>query len=306
MQRVAIGLILCVVAVLGVAAVIPAQRRSPRTAWHTDFEKAAAESKRLSRPLLVHFHAEWCEPCKQMDREFLGKSGFVQQLGSRIVAVKVDSDEREDLVERFDVDSLPCDVFLAPSGRILEKHSGYQKKKNYLARIARVTAQWSKSHRPDTQPRRGSPRGNALVSQRKNEPFIGLGGFSPVTLAEQRVWRKGQKEFAFKYQGIEFRMRNREEQAKFRKNPARFAPRLLGCDPVTLWKTDRAVMGRIEFTAVYRGELYLFATDQNRREFRASPPRYIRARHVLRVDQIERSKTRRASKDGPVDIDGPH
>ncbi len=85
-------------------------------------------------------------------------------------------------------------------------------------------------------------------------------------------------------------MSSAAEAEVFRTNPERYAPKLLGCDPVVLWKTDRAVAGSAEFAAYFDGELYLFVDRESRAQFREVPVRYVRTRHVLKVDQIEKTQ----------------
>jgi YHS domain-containing protein len=78
-----------------------------------------------------------------------------------------------------------------------------------------------------------------------------------------------------------------EEQQEFNENPTRYAPRFLGCDPVIVYQSDRAVLGSTKFGAFYDDELYLFVSNDNRQAFKANPDQYIRTRVVLRADQIE-------------------
>ena len=64
-------------------------------------------------------------------------------------------------------------------------------------------------------------------------------------------------------------------------------PRFLGCDPVVVWDSDRAIRGLTKFAAFYDDELYLFSTAENRDTFKAKPDTYIRTRIVLQPDEIE-------------------
>ena len=118
---------------------------SPPT-WRHEFQAAEADAKRLNRPLLVHFHAKWCGPCQVMNREVLSDPSVLRQLDAAVVAVKVDSDERPDLVQRFGIQSLPTDIFLDPSGFVLDRSSGMTDRERYLSLIARVDARFVQSH----------------------------------------------------------------------------------------------------------------------------------------------------------------
>ena len=84
----------------------------------------------------------------------------------------------------------------------------------------------------------------------------------------------------------------RAELVEFRNNPESFAPKLLGCDPVILWETDRAVAGSVEYGAFFDGELYLFKTEERRKQFKANPSRFNRLQHALKADQIEQTVMR--------------
>ena len=135
-----------------------------------------------------------------------------------------------------------------------------------------------------------SPNAIPGVPQRvEREGTVGLGGFSPVSLWSHRKWVRGQKRFSVSYKGIVYRMASASDLERFRANPDRFAPKLLGCDPVVLWKTDRAVAGSAEFAAYFEGELYLFVDASSRAQFREVPVRYVRTRHVLKIDKIEKT-----------------
>ena len=78
-----------------------------------------------------------------------------------------------------------------------------------------------------------------------------------------------------------------EEYREFQSDPAKYAPRLLGCDPVVLWNSDRAVPGSTQYGAYFDSELFLFTNFENRDRFKASPNLYSRPQHVLKVDQID-------------------
>ncbi|MEQ9406083.1 MAG: thioredoxin family protein [Fuerstiella sp.] len=107
--------------------------------WLLDFEDAEHQSKSSNVPLLVHFYADWCGPCKLMERDVLGTPEVSAALGSGIVAVKVNSDRRKDLVARFGIKTLPTDVFVSPSGKVMARYVGSSGRSGYLARLARFS-----------------------------------------------------------------------------------------------------------------------------------------------------------------------
>src|ERR1700722_11863167 len=108
--------------VFALAMPIAACRAEPRSeTWCPDFETAEAQAKQLGRPMLVHFHAQWCGPCQAMEHAVLRDPVLLKQLRTGFVAVKIDSDLRPDLRDRFHVERLPTDIFLDPRGYILHR-----------------------------------------------------------------------------------------------------------------------------------------------------------------------------------------
>jgi len=236
-----------------------------------------------------------------MERETLSRPQLRRQIHGRMIAVKIDSDQNEDLVERFQVTALPCDVVVAPDGHVLTRHVGYQSTREYLARITRVDAQFAASRKTSLASSR-HPVGTAAGSSSKAvrtpvsraveiavarpENFVGLNGYSPVSLEKTRKWTRGLREFSATYKGITYRLVTAAELTAFRAHPERYAPRLLGCDPVVLAETDRALPGSTRFGAYFDGELYLFVNAQSRTKFHKNPTRYTRTRYVLRLNRI--------------------
>lgn len=271
-----------------------AQRIKSSPKWMTDLTQATALAKKENRLLLIHFYADWCGPCRKMERETLSSKSLAAQLGGKIVAVKINSDKNPKITKKYGITALPSDIFVAPSGQILARSEGYQTQRQYLSLVARIDAKFDNTERvriaktkKKTQPNKKSAKLPTIPdTHRPSKPLIGMDGFSPVALHENRKWRTGKKQFSWKYQDVTFWMADAKELALFKADPRRYAPRLLGCDPVFLNETDRAVQGKIAYGAFFDGHLYFFATSGNRKKFRANPLPYTRTRHVLRVDHI--------------------
>ncbi len=135
------------------------------------------------------------------------------------------------------------------------------------------------------------PDPNDYTTQENEEKpevvFIALDGYCPVKLAQDRAWVRGKKQWSVEYHQQQYRFSGLQERELFEENPQQYAPRLLGCDPVIMWETDRAIPGSTEFAAFYNDNLYLFSTSENREIFEIDPERYINTRHVLAPRNIE-------------------
>src|SRR5258708_26378300 len=100
------------------AAPVAAAELKPEAVWKTDFAAAQEEAKKLNRPLVVHFHAVWCGPCRKMEREVLNTAQVLKTLDAGFVAVKVDVDRNRAVAEKYGVASMPTDLVIGPDGKV--------------------------------------------------------------------------------------------------------------------------------------------------------------------------------------------
>ena len=291
----------------------------PSPVWRSDFKAALLEAEQRRLPLLVHFYADWCMPCQRMERDVFTSPKVKEFLGTHFVAVKLNSDNHQDIVRRYGVETLPSDLVIdSLTGKVLVLHSDFLDTTRYLSLATQAEARFIQVHAADLKPDNGievaatdKPRtgnsgpGNATspaatpqptkvgeVELGDPQPVVGLDGFSPVALAKHRKWTRGSARFAWDHKDVMYHFSSRAELLEFRNDPDAFAPKLLGCDPVILWETDRAVAGDIQYGAFFDGELYLFKTDERRKQFKAQPDKFIRLQHALKIDQIERTAMR--------------
>ncbi|MEK6262323.1 MAG: thioredoxin family protein [Planctomycetota bacterium] len=292
-------------AVLVAAASQTVVGAEPSAVWRTDFKAALLEAEQKKLPLLAHFYADWCMPCQRMEREVLTAPNVKEFVGRRFVAVKLNSDHHQDLVRRYGVETLPSDVVIdSLTGKVLLLHSDFLDKTQYIHLVTQGEAKFAKIQAArlkqggDAETGSETPTGtdgtvkSGVAELGEPQPVVGLDGFSPVALAKHRKWTRGVARHAWDYKDVTYYLTTREELLEFRNNPEAFAPKLLGCDPVILWETDRAVAGDIQYGAFYDGELYLFKTDERRKQFKAKPDKYIRLQHALKIDQVERTVMR--------------
>lgn len=265
-----------------------AARGAEEEAWHKDFAVAEADAKRLNRPLLVHFHASWCGPCRKMESTVLGTPELAAYLKDRVVGVKVDIDKNPAIADRFNVKLLPSDRIMSPEGKIVYSSEGYIAKSSYLAILDQ------NSRIPTTAPKamivEGDTKQNVVkkpVESPRRPMVLAMEGYCPVTLWRQREWIKGEQKYALQYQGVVYYFKGEEEKDEFMKNSSKYSPKFAGCDPVSFWEMQRAVQGSPKFSAFYDGRLYMFENDESRSKFKENPLRYTQQRKTVQAEKIE-------------------
>lgn len=79
------------------------------------FRKAQAEDK----PVVLALHAEWCHGCHVMDASTYGDPEIAEILNRDYVPIRVDTERRPDIHERYTMGGWPTVAFLTPEGDLL-------------------------------------------------------------------------------------------------------------------------------------------------------------------------------------------
>lgn len=80
----------------------------------TAFARAAREDK----PILLSLVAPWCEQCAAMDQATYARTDVARLVDALFVPVRVNTDRRPDINERYNLGGWPTTAFLTPAGEI--------------------------------------------------------------------------------------------------------------------------------------------------------------------------------------------
>jgi len=84
--------------------------------WSADaFARAAREGK----PVLLSITAAWCQACHEMDRTTYADPEVAALVRDRFVPVRVDTDRRPDINERYNLGGWPTTAFLTADGEVI-------------------------------------------------------------------------------------------------------------------------------------------------------------------------------------------
>lgn len=96
--------------------------------WETSYANGLAEAKKSGKLLHVHFAADWCGPCKAMDRELFHDADAAKYLNDTFVNVLIDVDKDPDTAKKFKVSGIPDSRVVDAGEKEILRSVGYPSK----------------------------------------------------------------------------------------------------------------------------------------------------------------------------------
>lgn len=95
------------------------------------YEEAKAIAVQEGKFLFLDFYADWCVPCKQMERYGFRDADFARMIRTNFIAYKVDVDQFSgmDVAEDYKVHTYPTLIVSDAKGREKRRSVGYQSAK---------------------------------------------------------------------------------------------------------------------------------------------------------------------------------
>lgn len=119
-------------------AIAGAHGQTEWAAWEpASFERAAQED----RIILINVVASWCHWCHVMDEETYGDPEIAALLAEHFVTIRVDSDARPDVAERYREWGWPATALLTPTAQPVQALRGYQPRDQFEALLRSLVAE---------------------------------------------------------------------------------------------------------------------------------------------------------------------
>src|SRR3954449_2787420 len=146
--------------------------------WRSDFRPAEAEARAQGPLLWVQFTGSWCPNCVRLEREAFVNPRVVGHARDSFVPVKLQSEQHEDLVDRFGLTGIPATLLIAPGGQVIARHEGYVDTATFRSFLEEALSRSSRHPRPS--PSRVTPASVASTGDRaKDRPASSRAASAP-------------------------------------------------------------------------------------------------------------------------------
>jgi len=247
--------------------------------WEHDFETALMRARASEQPLLIHFHAHWCGPCRNMERNVLNTAEVLSALTTNLVGVKVESDARRDLIQRYGITALPSHVLHRASGTA--SRSGYVAKLTRFGKPSRIPTLTVVTAPTTTSNIKAARRTQSLMpTQTVVEPEQSVAvAEQSVAVAEQSVvvQKQAVDAPASRTFDAEFTQIDDAEDPDSTLTTSQSGLRigLDGYCPVALSTGPKWIKGTTEFRFEHQRVNYFMSSAAQLKKFRANPGKYI-------------------------------
>ena len=85
----------------------------------------------VDKKIYIHFWAEWCTFCSEMESKTFSNPAVVALLRENFFLIKINTDRDKRTADAFNVRGLPTNLFLSESGEVIARREGYMAPKTF-------------------------------------------------------------------------------------------------------------------------------------------------------------------------------
>jgi len=84
--------------------------------WLYNMDDALSRAQSENKPIMIDFYADWCSPCRRLDKETYSDDALSAFLNENFVCLKINVDKNRTLALNYKIESIPAIVFVSPDG----------------------------------------------------------------------------------------------------------------------------------------------------------------------------------------------
>ncbi|MGO9245804.1 MAG: thioredoxin family protein [Verrucomicrobiia bacterium] len=110
--------------------------------WAQDYKSALERAGKEKKLVMMDLYADWCGPCKMLDRLTFSNADVQAALSKDFVAVKVNiegSKENRDLAIQLNTEAIPHIIFFDSNGKKLSEMVGFVPADQFRDELRNVT-----------------------------------------------------------------------------------------------------------------------------------------------------------------------
>lgn len=100
-------------------------------------DEALAKANAENKPLVLDLNAEWCAPCRKLER-LTFPDPKVKALLEQTVFLRIDTDKYPDIAQRLGVEGLPDIRFALPDGTIIRQLRSFQDAASFAVELEKL------------------------------------------------------------------------------------------------------------------------------------------------------------------------
>ncbi len=97
----------------------PKPNQADQIHWRPYGPEAFAEARQENKPIFLSIAAVWCHWCHVMDETTFSDPAVIQRINQEFIPVRVDSDQRPDINQRYNMGGWPTVAILSPEGEAI-------------------------------------------------------------------------------------------------------------------------------------------------------------------------------------------
>lgn len=115
---------------------VPASSKQGDDRWSTDYDSALQSAKEKNKNIFIDFYADWCAPCKMMDKTFADAK--VIEAMQEMVLLRIDVDKNKEFAQKYNITRMPTYIILDSNAQLIDRFSSYYEVEEFLDKLKEV------------------------------------------------------------------------------------------------------------------------------------------------------------------------